>query len=232
MDDARGQAVAAGDSADSRWSLRSLQGRLLWSMLLVLVLALGGLGLRTAADASRRLHLEADARARAAARSVALTIENPLLTQQFDQVEEALLRLALMPGLRELRVTDGHGHLISQVLAPDAGEPQAVFGQASRPLTLPADLRPSTRLQQQPGGEAVLVAWHPVGSGSPVGWVQAVHSLEELDSLQREVVVRTGATAAAAVLLGGLALWGLLRAPLAYLRQAGRLARQLRRADG
>jgi hypothetical protein len=74
--------VAGDDVLLAAWRLGSLRGRLLWSMVLVLVLALGGLGLRTASDASQRLQSEESARARALARSVALTIVNPLLTQQ------------------------------------------------------------------------------------------------------------------------------------------------------
>lgn len=215
----------------SGWGLRSLQGRLLWSMLLVLVLALGGLGLNTAGDAARRLQQEENAKARALARSVALTIVNPLLTQQLDQVEESLLRLALLPGLRELRVTDPAGRVISHVAARPGADPVVRF-EPQPPQPVPAQPQPVIQEQRQADGALALVAWHPIGESRPVGWVQAVHTLDELDALQHQVVWRTAATGLAAALLGCLGLWWLLRAPLAALRAAGQFALQLRQVDG
>ena len=225
----------ADADADGRplagWRLGTLRGRLLWSMVLVLVLALGGLGLRTASDASQRLQNEESARARALARSVALTIVNPMLTQQLDQIEESLLRLALMPGLRELRVADAAGRVIGHVVATPGGEPVARFDQQP-PLQVPGEPRPKVIERRTTDGAPEFVAWHPIGEPRPVGWVQVVQSQDALVSLQREVVVRTVVTAAAAALLGCIGLLWLLRAPLAALRAAGRFALQLRRVDG
>lgn len=216
--------------AASHGGLGSLQGRLLWSTVLVLLLALGGLGLRTVLDASERLEQEETARARALARSVALTIENPLLTQQFDQVEEALLRLALMPGLRELLVTDANGQVLSHVAAEPGADPVVRIGSAAR--RVPTQRQALIERPVSDDTEPRLAAWHPVGQGRPVGWVLAVHALDDLVALRQQVVQRTVVTAVAAAALGGLLLLGLLRGPLASLRDAGRFALQLRAVDG
>lgn len=218
-------------SRRSRWSLGSLQGRLLWSSVFVMVLALVTLGLHAVSDASRQLQQEGSARLRALARGVALTLVNPLLTQQLDQVEESLLRLVLLPGLRELRVTDLQGQIISQVSHSAGGEPVLRF-DATAPLDLPRERQPTLAETRLPDGTLALVAWHPVGGGSPVGWIQAVQTRDEVEALQRDVIVHMLVTGLGAALLGSLILIWLLRAPLASLRRAGRFALQLRQVDG
>ncbi len=228
----RPEPLPADDSPGvSRWGLRRLHGRLLWSMVLVLVLALSALGLRTAADTSRHLHEEAGARARALARSVALAIISPILTQQLDQVEEAMLRMALLPDLHELRVVDPTGQPTHTVVTHPDRDPEVRFDDR-RVQTVPG---PGAPLDQQvllPDGRRALVAWHPVGEPRPVAWVQVVQSLDQLEALEREVATNTAAAGLVAALLGSATLMWLLRGPLSGIRAAGRFALQLRQVDG
>ena len=208
----------------------TLRGRLLWLMGAALLLSLGALGLNTVAAQSEALRLGMRDQAAAMARSVALAVVNPMVTQQFDVIEQALLLNAQFPGVVSLQVFDAAGATVGATRLGPNGQPALRFDRAA-PVALPSAPQASTQVVVADGRELVE-AWYPIASQPLLGWVRVRQSLGGLGALREQVMWRTAAAGAAAALASSLLLVVLMRGPLRALEAAQRFAVGLSRHSG
>jgi PAS domain-containing protein len=171
----------------------------------------------------------------AMARSLAVSVINPLLTNQLDLVEEALLREAAFPGVLAIYITDVQGTILGHAQGHGDGPPTLLFDKPNARIEVPhqgqADAPPVTLVQrvQAPGS---VQAWVAIQAGQPLGWVRVDLSLQPLEALSRAVWQRTLAAGVLWVLGSGAWLWWLLRAPMRALDEAHDFAARLVKADG
>lgn len=216
-----------------RFGLRSLHGRLLWLVACVLLLAMAALGAYIVDSESRRSLDGIRLQARAAAQSVALASANPMLTEQFDQIEALLLRQVDFPGVLSVHLLDADGHILGHAVRGEQGATRLVFGRPGSRLVLPRYSGPLPQPQQEVlAAQGRLVAWHPVITGPLLGWARVEQSLAVLADLRHQVLVRTLAAGVLAVALSTTLLLWLLRAPMQLLDQARAFAEGLARVEG
>jgi len=185
--------------------------------LLLTVLLVAGIGAHawiTAETQGARLHASIRAHAAALAATVAADAAPLLVLNDYAALEEQLLRAAALPDVLAIRVLDSTGQVVSNVLADADGAP--------RPDYTPLRLTPPTpdRLVQGERSDPELVAWTPVVSGEPVGWVSVTYSLDPARSLRARVLFEAAVTA----LLLAVANLALLRMYLKRRLRAIRLA--------
>ena len=210
---------------------RGLHGRLMWLVSLVTLLTIVALGAHTLATESALALESLRGQASAMARSLALSSVNPMLTDQLDHLEEALLREMVFPGAVSAQVIDARGAILGHAKVGPDGAALLVFEAPGSRLALP--VRASTELLS--GQLAVpgrMVAWQPVAAGELLGWARVETRLDPLDALNRQVWLRTLAAGALTVAGSSLLLLWLLRSPMRALDQARSFAADLVRADG
>ena len=210
---------------------RGLHGRLMWLVSLVTLLTIVALGAHTLATESALALESLRGQASAMARSLALSSVNPMLTDQLDHLEEALLREMVFPGAVSAQVIDARGAILGHAKVGPDGAALLVFEAPGSRLALP--VRASTELLS--GQLAVpgrMVAWQPVAAGKLLGWARVETRLDPLDALNRQVWLRTLAAGALTVAGSSLLLLWLLRSPMRALDQARSFAADLVRADG
>jgi len=210
---------------------RGLRARLQWLVTAVTLVTVTALGVHTVATESELALDGARHQAGALARSVALGSLNALLTDQLDQIEQTLLREAEYPGVVAIHLLDVRGAIVGHAAGEPAGRARLVFEPPVSRLALPTDERPAIELQRRPS-PGRLVAWHPVASGQLLGWARVEMQLDMLDALRDQVLWRTLAAAALALLGSAVLLQWLLRKPLRALDEARRFAVNLAQADG
>lgn len=214
-----------------RWRPRGLHGRLMWLVSLVTLLTIAALGAHTLATESALALESLRAQASAMARSLALSSVNPMLTDQLDQIEQALLREMIFPGAVSAQVIDAHGTILGHAAVGPDGAARLVFEAPGSRLALP--VRDSTELLAgQLTAPGRMVAWQPVAAGELLGWARVETRLDPLDALNRQVWLRTLAAGALTVAGSSLLLLWLLRSPMRALDQARSFAADLVRADG
>ena len=158
---------------------RGLHGRLMWLVSLVTLLTIGALGAHTLATESELALESLRAQASAMARSLALSSVNPMLTDQLDQIEQALLREMVFPGVVSAQVIDAHGAILGHAEVGPDGAARLVFEAPGRRLTLPA--RASTELLAgQLAAPGRMVAWQPVAAGELLVVMGASDALAKL----------------------------------------------------
>ena len=177
---------------------RGLHGRLMWLVSLVTLLTIVALGAHTLATESALALESLRGQASAMARSLALSSVNPMLTDQLDHLEEALLREMVFPGAVSAQVIDARGAILGHAKVGPDGAALLVFEAPGSRLALP--VRASTELLS--GQLAVpgrMVAWQPVAAGKLLGWARVETRLDPLDALNRQVWLRTLAAGALTV---------------------------------
>ena len=210
---------------------RGLHGRLMWLVSLVTLLTIGALGAHTLATESELALESLRAQASAMARSLALSSVNPMLTDQLDQIEQALLREMVFPGVVSAQVIDAHGAILGHAEVGPDGAARLVFDAPGSRLALPAQAS-TELLAGQLAAPGRMVAWQPVAAGELLGWARVETRLDPLDALNRQVWLRTLAAGALTVAGSSLLLLWLLRSPMRALDQARAFAADLVRADG
>ncbi len=214
-----------------RWRPRGLQGRLMWLVSLVTLLTIAALGAHTLATESALALESLRGQASAMARSLALSSVNPMLTDQLDQIEQALLREMIFPGAVSAQVIDAHGAILGHAAVGPDGAARLVFEAPGSRLALPAQAS-TELLSGQLAAPGRMVAWQPVAAGELLGWARVETRLDPLDALNRQVWLRTLAAGALTVAGSSLLLLWLLRSPMRALDQARSFAADLVRADG
>ena len=214
-----------------RWRPRGLHGRLMWLVSLVTLLTIAALGAHTLATESALALESLRAQASAMARSLALSSVNPMLTDQLDQIEQALLREMIFPGAVSAQVIDAHGTILGHAAVGPDGAARLVFEAPGSRLSPPTQAS-TELLAGQLTAPGRMVAWQPVAAGELLGWARVETRLDPLDALNRQVWLRTLAAGALTVIGSSLLLLWLLRSPIRALDQARSFAADLVRADG
>lgn len=214
-----------------RWRPRGLHGRLMWLVSLVTLLTIAALGAHTLATESALALENLRAQASAMARSLALSSVNPMLTDQLDQIEQALLREMIFPGAVSAQVIDAHGTILGHAAVGPDGAARLVFEAPGSRLSPPTQAS-TELLAGQLTVPGRMVAWQPVAAGELLGWARVETRLDPLDALNRQVWLRTLAAGALTVIGSSLLLLWLLRSPMRALDQARSFAADLVRADG
>ncbi|MFM9916942.1 MAG: sensor histidine kinase [Rhizobacter sp.] len=217
---------------------RALVARLLPQRLgrrLQLIVSLG-LGLSVSLFGAWTIHEQSalalgsiETEAAALARNIALSSENPILTDQLDVIETLLMRAADFPQLLEVRITDAQGESLGHVVRSLGGTPRVVFDPPGIRIGLPPQASP--RSTHEASGNRV-VAWHPIVAGTLLGWVRLERSTEALGAMRQRIWLGTIiagllAAASSAALLG----W-LLRSPVRSIGRSKDFAVGLARIDG
>ncbi|HEX9626083.1 MAG TPA: EAL domain-containing protein [Acidiferrobacterales bacterium] len=159
------------------------------------------------------------------ARNIATTTMSHLVMADLGSIEQLLLQSAEFPGIRRAQVSDRTGRLLSDVRRDPDGTPHAQFD--TPPIAPPALPEPQLHL----AGED-LVVWHPIMSGSLIGWVRLHSTLSHLDDIRAEIWRKTLVVAALAIGGSTLLLLLLLRPVLGALRHASDFAARLDTAAG
>lgn len=208
-----------------------LRHRLVLVVSLVLLLAIGLLGGYTAAEQTAIAQQALRSQAQSLARHMAVASASPIVSSSLDELEAQALRLADFPEVQELHVLDTQGYTLAHVVKDAGGHSQRVFDAPSRRQTLPTSPSPQV-LDSDVAGILRIQAWHPVTTGSVVGWVRVDYDASAMEALQRRIWHNTGFMAALAVAL----CWGLivlfLRRPMRALARAAAFAKGLAANDG
>jgi len=214
-----------------RWRPRGLHGRLMGLVWLVTLLTIAALGAHTLATESALALESLRGQASAMARSLALSSVNPMLTDQLDQIEQALLREMVFPGAVSAQVIDARGAILGHAVVGPDGAARLVFEAPGSRLSPPTQAS-TELLAGQFTAPGRMVAWQPVAAGELLGWARVETRLDPLDALNRQVWLRTLAAGALTVVGSSLLLLWLLRSPMRALDQARAFAADLVRADG
>jgi two-component system, OmpR family, sensor histidine kinase VicK len=169
-----------------------------------------------------------DTLAASLARNLALSSVNPLLTEQFDVVEELLLRAVELPKVTDIRVLDRQGATIAHA-AHEAGQSARAVYDESIPVQLPGATLP---LRREDVDAQTMYAWHPITAGTALGWVRVAIDIRSLQTMQQQIVQGTVLAAVLAALCAVTVLAGVLRRPLQAIRSARDFAIGLARNDG
>jgi signal transduction histidine kinase len=218
--------------------LRALATRLLPQRLgrrLQLLVSLG-LGLTVSLFGAWTIHEQSalalssiETEASALARNIALSSENPILTDQLDVIETLLIRAADFPQLLDVRITDAQGESLGHVARSLGGTPRVLFDPPGSRIVLPPRASP---LSNHDGSGNRVVAWHPIVAGTLLGWVRLERSTQALGALRNRIwfgtiVAGLLAAASSAALLG----W-LLRSSVRSIGRSKDFAVGLARIDG
>jgi diguanylate cyclase (GGDEF)-like protein/PAS domain S-box-containing protein len=163
--------------------------------------------------------------ARVLARNIATTTMSHLVMSDLASIEQLLLQSAAFPGIRSVQVSDRAGRLLSDVRREPAAAPRARFD--APPIAPPDSPEPQLHMAGQE-----LVVWHPIVSGSLIGWVRLHYNLEHLDDIRAEIWRKTLIVAVLAIAGSILLLLLLLRPVLGALRHASDFAARLDTAAG
>jgi signal transduction histidine kinase/CheY-like chemotaxis protein len=169
--------------------------------------------------------------AAALARNLAISSAGPMVVGSLDALDDLLVRSADFPDVRQLRISNPAGLVLTHVVR-DAGEtPRRVFTASPEQLTPPA--RTGASLEAPPNdGEPGLVAWHPIEAGALLGWVRVDYASGAIDELRRRIWTTTALAVLLAVAGTGLMLFVFLRRTMRALEHARRFAMALDRSEG
>ena len=169
--------------------------------------------------------------AAALARNLAISSAGPLVLGSLDALDDLLLRSADFPDVRQLRVCDPQGLVLTHVARDAAQAPRSVFAASPQRLTPPAGTAASL---EAPSGdrEPVLVAWHPIEAGGALGWVRVDYASGAIDELRQRIVSTTALAVVLAVGGTGLLLFVFLRRSMRALENARRFAVALDSSEG
>ena len=175
--------------------------------------------LRQQTEVSR---LSIEHQASALARNLAVASTNLIVLGSIDGLDDLLERSVDFPDILELRITDADGRILSHFVHGE-GRVRRVFDAPDQRLPLPSAIAPALSSGGS-GGQARIVASHPVVGGSLLGWVQADVSSAALDELGRRIALTTVVAALLAVIGSSLLLFLFLRRTMGAMEQARRFA--------
>ncbi len=175
--------------------------------------------LRQQTEVSR---LSIEHQASALARNLAVASTNLIVLGSIDGLDDLLERSVDFPDILELRISDADGRILSHFVHSE-GRVRRVFDAPDQRLALPSAIAPALSSGGS-GGQARIVASHPVVGGSLLGWVQADVSSAALDELGRRIALTTVVAALLAVIGSSLLLFLFLRRTMGAMEQARRFA--------
>ena len=167
--------------------------------------------------------------AAALARNIALSSENPILTDQLDVIETLLMRAADFPQLLEVRITDTQGESVGHVVRSPGGTPRVLFDPPGSRIALPSRVGPESH--HESSGNRV-VAWHPIVAGTPLGWVRLERSTDALGALRQRIWIGTVIAGLIAAAGSAALLRLLLQAPVRAIGRSKDFAVGLDRIEG
>jgi signal transduction histidine kinase len=149
-----------------------------------------------------------------------------LVTGDYAQLEEFLLRAAHLPNILRLQVCEADGTPLSDIrrLAPES---LPVVNTDLEPLIPPRSLS-----RQQQFQEGQLTVWHPIRAGSLLGWVRATFSMHEVAEMKGAIWRWSSLTGAVWIILSVGIFALLLRSPLASISRVSAFAGRLKEMAG
>ena len=169
--------------------------------------------------------------AAALARNLAISSAGPLVLGSLDALDDLLVRSAEFPDVRQLRICNPEGLVLTHVAREADHSPHRVFAASPQRLTPPP--RAAALLEAPSSGrESVLVAWHPIEAGALLGWVRVDYASGAIDDLRRRIWTTTALAVLLAVGGTGLMLFAFLRRTMRALEHARRFAVALDHSEG
>ncbi len=133
------------------------------------------------------------------AKSIANLSVPYVLTEDYASIETLLVKMAELPAILALSVSDKNGNVYSRVVHPAHSTPVVSYS----PLRFdpPGDTRPLMITMTRDR----IIAWHPVFEGYLLGWVRVEYSLDVVRDLQgnawKEAFISGIAAVAAGIVL-------------------------------
>ena len=231
---AAGSFVKAGLRTLVRWLPHSLERQLMVLTALCLVVSILGYGAYTAKQQTDLARATITAQMTALAQNLATVNAYFMVTNDLASIEAIAIQTATVPGIFSVLVTDTAGKPLSEVVNQN-GRWSPRFNIEK--VTVPAEVKPITYTEEASasatqrdflaGHAGKIAAWHPVSSGSPLGWVRVSYRLDSFDQTARAIWAQALLVIVLAIVatLGLLAV--LLRPPMRALREATQFAAEL-----
>jgi PAS domain S-box-containing protein len=171
------------------------------------------------------------------ARSLAASTINALLRRDIEVIEQVALQLVAQKDFRSLQMLDADGRMLVDI-DRDGGKAAVRYGRAA-PLP-PSDegLQPAadhaSPWRYLRGEEQDPVIWESIrgADGSLLGWIRFSLDITPVNTLQDSIRERHLALLALGILAAVLAVFMIMRRPLAEMRRATGFARGLAESQG
>lgn len=152
--------------------------------------------------------------------NLSATAGNLLLTRDYTSIENLLMRFARLPNIRDIKVCDPTGKLVSHILKEPGGNPSPTYVAAI--LTVP-----DTATQIMQFTDKRMIVWQPIMLGNLLGWINASYSLQEIADAKAQIW-RTNALQGGIIIVitTGLLVF-FMRRPIATLARYTGFAEQL-----
>jgi len=149
-------------------------------------------------------------------RSLTSTLNYLIVSENYDVLEETLLKSVEFPEIISLKVTNANGDVLGHVEKSKRNEVRLLF--AEKPERLPAQLQ----YREQPLstlGQDRLTIWYPVKTSSVLGWLNMVISLESIVERRSSIIVENIIGAIIAVIVDVVCLMIVLIGPIRDIRR-------------
>ncbi len=156
--------------------------------------------------------------------SLASTLSYNVVSNEYDVIEDVLLKGAEFPEIKSLKIIDKNGLVISHVSKLNPKEIRVVFGSMNDtgPKQLENNQEPVSTFTNKS-----LVIWYPLKTYDVVGWLNITMSLDELTSRRNNIIFENVVGATIAVLLDFILLLLVFSKQTRKLGRAISVARQL-----
>ncbi|MDP2783485.1 MAG: ATP-binding protein [Sulfurimicrobium sp.] len=211
-----------------------LQLALLTSLALLITIAV--YAWYTANEQSEFAQNSAELEVVALARNIAATGTNFIVSRDFAELEDLLVRTVDLPGVLEVRITDGQGKPLSDVARKPGGRPEIRFG--AQKIGVPSAVNAAARVDYISadngwryefglGDPGRMVVWQPIFSGALLGWVVVDYDLASTAEIRKHIWSDSLAASAIAIIVSMLLLLLFLKRPMGALRSARDFAAKL-----
>ena len=220
---------------------RQLRQQLALLTSLVLLLTIFVFAWHSADEQSAAAQIRAELEVVALAQNIAVSSSDAIIIKDFAGIESLLVRMVGLPNIREARITDARGRLLSHVVRKPGAKPEVRFG--SRPIDTPAAENAATRIDySQPasgwryqlglGDPGRMVVWQPIFSGILLGWVVVDHDLASTAEIRKLIWNDSLEAGAIASIVSILLLLLFLKRPIGALQTATDFAARLDESHG
>jgi PAS domain S-box-containing protein len=216
------------------WLPHSLERQLMALTAMCLMVSILGYGAYTAKQQTALARATITAQMAALAKNLATVNAYFMITNDLASIETIAIQTATVPGIFSVLVTDMAGKPLSEVVNQN-GQWSPRFNVDK--VSLPAENRPTIDIEDQDtntarrdfltGKAGKIAAWHPMSSGSPLGWVRVSYRLDSFDQTARDIWAQALLVIALAIVATLSLLAVLLRPPMRALREATQFAAEL-----
>ncbi|MDP1756153.1 MAG: ATP-binding protein [Pseudohongiella sp.] len=172
----------------------------------------------------------------ALAQNIAVTGTDFILIKDFAGIEDVLVRMARLPNVLRIRITDTQGRLLSDVARKPGGKPEVRFG--SRTIDVPSAANAAARIDYNKrdrgwryqlglGDPGQMVVWQPIFSGTLLGWVVVDYDLTTTAKIRKHIWSDSLSAGAIAIFSSILLLLLFLKRPMGALQSATDFAARL-----